>query len=391
MIDRFVKNLPAASQPSTNLPKLWIDKSHSEVIKLTIQGHLDSDSTEIIWQEAIAALATQSAVRSVVVDASGISYCDISGIALLFELCRRGQGAGNKVEILGLRQEFKQLFDLFEPGEFESYTSVTEQRESLPVEIGMAVSKVWEDMRLLVCFVGELTIALMRVIAAPRRLRWKDLITAVEQAGVNALPIVALISFLVGLIMAFQAVIPMRQFGAEIFVADLIALTMLRELGPLMTAIVLTGRSGSAFAAELGTMKVNEEIDALTTMGLDPVQFLVVPRVIAAIAVTPLLSVFAGVVGVLGGSIVLLSMGYTFSSYIQEVISAATYIDMAGGLFKSIVFGWIVAAIGCLRGLQTKIGATAVGESTTRAVVTGIVLIVVIDGIFSVVYYYIGI
>jgi len=212
-----------------------------------------------------------------------------------------------------------------------------------------------------------------------------------EKAGVNALPIVALVSFLVGLIMAFQAAIPMRQFGAEIYVADLIALSMLRELGPLMTAIVLTGRSGSAFAAELGTMKVNEEIDALTTMGLDPVRFLVVPRIIAAVAVTPLLAVFADLVGVLGGSIVLVSLGYPLLTYVKEVISATTHVDLLGGLVKSAVFGIVVAGVGCLRGMETGIGATAVGDSTTRAVVAGIVLIVVIDGVFSVVFYQLGI
>jgi phospholipid/cholesterol/gamma-HCH transport system permease protein len=193
------------------------------------------------------------------------------------------------------------------------------------------------------------------------------------------------------LIMGFQAVIPMRQFGAEIFVADLVGLAILRELGPLMTAIVLTGRSGSAFAAELGTMKVNEEIDALNTMGLDPVRFLVVSRVIAALAMTPLLTIFSDLIGVMGGSLVLRSLGYPFVTYWNEVLSAVSYMDFLGGLVKSLVFGITIAGIGCLRGLQTKIGATAVGESATRAVVSGIVLIVIIDGVFSVVYYYLGI
>jgi phospholipid/cholesterol/gamma-HCH transport system permease protein len=193
-----------------------------------------------------------------------------------------------------------------------------------------------------------------------------------------------------GLIMAFQAAIPLRQFGADIFVANLVALAMLRELGPLMTAIILAGRSGSAFAAELGTMKVREEIDALITMGLDPVQFLVVPRVIAAVLMTPLLTVFSNLLGLLGGSVVVLSLGFPLITFFNQVQSAATYGDFTGGLVKSFVFGVLVAAIGCLRGLQTQPSATAVGESTTRAVVSGIILIVITDGIFSVVYYYLG-
>jgi phospholipid/cholesterol/gamma-HCH transport system permease protein len=191
--------------------------------------------------------------------------------------------------------------------------------------------------------------------------------------------------------MAFQAVIPMRRFGAEIFVADLVGLAMVRELGPLMTAIVLTGRSGSAFAAELGTMKVNEEIDALNTMGLDPVRFLVVSRVLAALAMTPLLTVFANVIGVIGGSLVLRSLGYPFITYFNQFTSAVDHIDLLGGLVKSVVFGILVAGIGCLRGLQTRTGPAAVGESATRAVVSGIILIVIVDGIFSAVYYYLGI
>jgi phospholipid/cholesterol/gamma-HCH transport system permease protein len=242
-----------------------------------------------------------------------------------------------------------------------------------------------------VAFVGEVSVSMLRVLSNPRALRWQEVVRAAEKAGVNALPIVILISFLVGLIMAFQAAIPMRQFGAEVFVADLVALSMLRELGPLMTAIVFTGRSGSAFAAELGTMKVNEEIDAFTTMGLDPVRFLIVPRVLASLVMTPLLSVFAAVIGVCGGSLVLLSLDYSLVTYFKEVVSAVTYVDFLGGIFKSVVFGVVVAGVGCLRGLETGIGATAVGDATTRAVVSGIVLIVVIDGVFSVVYYYLGI
>ncbi|MCP4994541.1 MAG: ABC transporter permease, partial [Gammaproteobacteria bacterium] len=168
-----------------------------------------------------------------------------------------------------------------------------------------------------------------------RRIRWKEAFLIAETGGVNALPIIALISFLIGLIMAFQAAIPMRQFGAEIFVADLIALSTLRELGPLMTAIVMAGRTSSAFAAELGTMKVNEEIDAMSTMGLDPVRFLVVTRVIAILIMMPLLTIFANLLGIMGGSVVLLSLGYPLVTYVDRIIISASYVDLLGGLFKS--------------------------------------------------------
>jgi len=359
-------------------------------LSLTIEGRLDSATTAKVWREATGAIERTSPSR-VVVDASKIDYCDVSGIGLLVEILRRQASKGGEAEILGLQARFQRLLDHFDPAEFTDQQTEKRKSTNLPEEVGQSVCRIWQDAFDLIVFVGELFVSLMYALRNPRRVRWKDAFLVAETTGVNALPIIALVSFLVGLIMGFQAVIPMRQFGAEIFVADLVGLSVLRELGPLMTAIVLTGRSGSAFAAELGTMKVNEEIDALNTMGLDPVRFLVVSRVIAALAMTPLLTVFSDLIGVTGGSLVLRSLGYPFVTYFNQVLSAVSYTDFLSGLVKSLVFGIMIAGIGCLRGLQTKIGATAVGESATRAVVSGIILIVIIDGVFSVVYYYLGI
>jgi len=359
-------------------------------LSLTIEGRLDSATTAKVWREATGAIEKTSPSR-VVVDASKIDYCDVSGIGLLVEILRRQASQGGKAEIRGLQARFQRLLDHFDPAEFTDEETKKGKPTNLPEEVGQSVYRIWQDAFDLIVFVGELFVSLISALRNPRRVRWKDAFLVAETTGVNALPIIALVSFLVGLIMGFQAVIPMRQFGAEIFVADLVGLAVLRELGPLMTAIVLTGRSGSAFAAELGTMKVNEEIDALNTMGLDPVRFLVVSRVIAALAMTPLLTVFADLIGVIGGSLVLRSLGYPFVTYFNQVLSAVSYADFLSGLVKSLVFGIMIAGIGCLRGLQTKIGATAVGESATRAVVSGIILIVIIDGVFSVIYYYLGI
>jgi phospholipid/cholesterol/gamma-HCH transport system permease protein len=366
------------------------DASEPEGLSLTIEGRLDSATTAKVWREATSAIEKMSPNR-VVVDASKINYCDVSGIGLLVEILKRQQMRGGEAEIRGLQARFQRILDLFDPAKFRD--AQTEKRKSvnLAEEVGKTVYRIWQDAYDLIVFVGEVFVSLVYAFRNPHRVRWKDAFLVAETTGVNALPIVALVSFLVGLIMGFQAVIPMRQFGAEIFVADLVGLAIVKELGPLMTAIVLTGRSGSAFAAELGTMKVNEEIDALNTMGLDPVRFLVVSRVIAALAMTPLLTIFSDLIGVMGGSLVLRSLGYPFITYWNEVLSAVSYMDFLSGLVKSLVFGIMIAGIGCLRGLQTKIGATAVGESATRAVVSGIVLIVIIDGVFSVVYYYLGI
>jgi phospholipid/cholesterol/gamma-HCH transport system permease protein len=191
--------------------------------------------------------------------------------------------------------------------------------------------------------------------------------------------------------MAFQSAIPMEQYGAQLFVADLIVIAMFKELGPLMTAWVVNGRSGSAFAAELGTMKVNEEIDALTTMGLEPVRFLVVPRLLASLMMIPVLTIFGNLFGLIGGLVVMLSLGFTVVTYFNQIVSAATYVMLLAGLVKSVVFAFIIAGVGCMEGLRTKTGASAVGDSTTSAVVIGLVLIIFVDGVFGVIYYFLGI
>ncbi|MHC4268972.1 MAG: MlaE family lipid ABC transporter permease subunit [Planctomycetota bacterium] len=362
---------------------------HGE-LTIVIEGRLDSTSTGSIWQEAMDALEPASSGK-VIVDASKIDYCDGSGIGLLMELQRRQRKSGAELEITGLRKEFQKLIDLFDPAEFELSPIEKPKKTILTEEVGRATVSVWDNIRSQISFLGELTVTMVYAIGHPHRIRWKDAFLIAETGGVNAFPIIALISFLIGLIMAFQSAIPMRQFGAEIFVADLIALSTLRELGPLMTAIVMAGRTSSSFAAELGTMKVNEEIDAMTTMGLDPVRFLVVTRVLAILIMMPLLTMFSNLLGIMGGSVVLLSLGYPLTTYIDRIIFAADYIDLLGGLLKSLAFGLIVAGIGCSRGLQTKTGASAVGVSTTKAVVSGFILIILTDGVFSVVYFYIGI
>ena len=356
---------------------------------LSIIGHLDTASTGHAWRHALQ-LLNQHQPKRLIVDASRLTYCDGAGAALLLELRRRQQSRREMYEIRSLAPAYQALLDLY--GRWENQRPETLTSAESPFEqIGRATVGIWNDVIVLIAFVGQLSAALSRAARHPRLVRWKDAFVTAELAGVNALPIICLLGFLLGLIMAFQSAIPMRQFGADIYVANLIGLSMLRELGPLLTAIILAGRSGSAFAAELGTMKVSEEIDALTTMGLEPVGFLVVPRVIAAVAMTPLLSVFAGLLGLIGGAVVMLSLGFPLVTYVIQVKSAVTVGDLLGGLGKSFVFGIVVAAIGCLRGLQTKSGAGAVGESTTRAVVSGLVLITIVDGIFAVIFYCLGI
>lgn len=360
------------------------------VLSVRLQGWLDAHTVAASWEECVNKV-TNSTCERLTIEAAAVDYCDGAGIAMIVDLRRTALARKLAVEVRGLKPQFQSLLDEFAPGAMNEAPLAKPSPTCLPDEVGRAAYQVWRDAAGLVQFVGELAVALALAVRHPRKVRWRDALLAAENAGVNALPIVALISFLMGLIMAFQSAVPMRQFGVEIFVADLVALSMLRELGPLMTAIILAGRSGSAFAAEIGTMKVNEEINALTTMGLDPVRFLVVTRVIAAVAMMPLLTVFANLMGLIGGSVVLLSMDYPLITYVQEVLGAVQLKDLLSGMAKAVVFGVLVAGIGCLRGLQTRTGASAVGLSTTSAVVSGIVLIVLADGVFSVVFYYLKI
>ena len=324
--------------------------------------------------------------RRVVVDASGVDYCDGAGVALFVDLLRHPREG--KVEVANLKPAFAALLKQFDPERPRARPRSRAAARPAVEEIGRAAYGVWRDIRTQVEFVGETTRgARARRRAIPRSVRWSDVWRICEQVGADALPIVALISFLLGMILAFQSAVPMKRFGAEIFVADLIGLSMLRELGPLMTAILLAGRSGAAFAAEIGTMRVNQEVDALTTMGLDPVRFLVTPRIIAAVLMTPLLTLFSDLVGLIGGALTMQSFSIPFVTFLKEVDSAVSMTDFLAGFVKSFVFAILVAGIGCLRGLQTEAGASAVGDSATRAVVSGIILLVVVDGIFAVAYY----
>jgi phospholipid/cholesterol/gamma-HCH transport system permease protein len=371
------------------MTELRVQDNRNDTLTLSIAGRLDSENTGKIWRSATDLVQR---ARNLVLDATRIDYCDGSGIALLAHLRDQVGSQGGDFEIRHLRAEFQQLLEEWGPGDLpKSETESQRRAPNIAEEIGRIATELVRDLYTLIGFAGELSAALVHAALHPRRVRWRDVLHNAEAAGVNGLPIVALIAFIMGLIMAFQAAIPLRQFGADIFVANLVALATLRELGPLMTAVLLAGRSGSAFAAELGTMKVREEIDALKTMGLDPVPFLVVTRVIAAVLMTPLLTIFADLLGLIGGAVVVVSLGFPLVTFFRQVQAAVGYGDFVGGLVKSFVFGVLVAAIGCLRGLQTQTGPSAVGVSTTRAVVSGIILIVIADGVFSVVYYYLGV
>jgi phospholipid/cholesterol/gamma-HCH transport system permease protein len=241
-----------------------------------------------------------------------------------------------------------------------------------------------------IAYLGEAVMAGIRLPGRLRMFRLGDVVRTADAAGVQALPLVILLGTLIGLILAFQSLVPMRRFGADIYVANLVALGLLRELGPLLTAVVLAGRSGSAFAAEIGTMKVNEELDALATMGIDAMTMLVLPRLLAALLIMPILTVVMELAGLLGMTLVLTASGIPPVTIFEQVVHAVVPMDFYGGLFKAAVFGAAVAAIGCRAGLATGVGPRAVGLSATSAVVGGIVAAIALDGVMAIIFYRLG-
>jgi len=348
---------------------------------LVLKGELDPDSTPAAWQRLDRELSSVT-VASLVVDVRQL-VCDSAGLALLYHLSTGGMTPRANVNITGLNPELQHLLRSFSSDDLKALQEHEPSCSFFVDDLGKATWSWLLDLRQQVEFIGEVAVGVAKSLVRPRLMRWKEVLRVFEVAGVNALPVVALLTFLVGMVIAFESAQPLAQLGSQIFVANLLGLVMSRELGPVMAAIMLAGRSGSSFAAELGTMKVNEELNALQTMGLSPVQFLVVQRVVAGILLTPVLTVFAMYAGLLGGIPVLLGLGFPLRMVLHQVQSSLHFGDLAEGLSKSVVFGAIVASVSCLRGLQTGEGPRAVGESTTRSVVSSIVLIILADAIFS--------
>ena len=263
--------------------------------------------------------------------------------------------------------------------------SHTNPHQSLVATLGEGALHKWESERAAATFLGSSVLAVFKLFRGRAQFRWSDALMIMQQCGPEALAVVALINFLIGVILAFVGAVQLRQFGASIYVADMVAIATVREMGCIMTGIILCGRTGAAFAAQLGAMKVNEEIDAFRTFAISPIEFLVLPRIIALLCMMPLLCVFADVISILGAFLIGITMlDVTATEYVNRTIEAITLKSFALGIFKGGFFGIIVALSGCLRGMQCGANAAAVGLATTSAVVTGITLIVAADGLFAV-------
>ncbi len=368
-----------------------VDDATGSEKRVRIGGRLSITNAHRVHEDLGHALA-RSPHRRLVIDLTGLAYIDGAGAAILVETERSCRQGGIEFDLIGLRGDVEGLLSLVDRKKLSELKKIVAPKPiSVPVEIGEKTLDMLADVRKMFVFVGDATLALTHAALHPGSVRWRDTLYYMERAGADALPIVGLISLLMGMILGFQAVLQLSQFGANIFCADLVGLSVLRELGPLMTCILVAGRSGSAFAAEIGTMKVSEEVDALATMGFDPVRFLVVPKVIALVLMVPLLTLYADFLGLVGGMIVGTTQGgVTLSAYIAQSYEAIGLWDISQGLIKCTVFAMIIALVGCMRGFQVRGGAASVGQYTTSAVVTGIFLIIVADAVFTVLFTYFG-
>lgn len=325
-------------------------------------------------------------------EAQTLTHWDSSILVFLTnvsELCRQH---GIAMDRAGLPAGVRRLLELAEAVPEKKGARKEEAATSFLERVGNSAIGAGGSIGEMLQFLGEMSITSVRLFGMKARFRAVDLFLLIQQCGAQALPIVTLISFLVGVILAFVGAVQLKQFGAQIYVADLVGIAMVHDMAAMMTGIIMAGRTGAAFAAQLGTMKVTQELDAFTTMGFSPLEFLVLPRVIALVLMMPLLCFYSDFVGILGGAVIGVGMlNLSWTTYFRETMNAIGLSDVFGGVFKGAVYGVLIALAGCLRGMQCGSSSSAVGDAATSAVVTGIVAIVVACGIFAVVFYILGI
>ncbi len=372
--------------------RLSLSRSDSETVRVDLRGDWKLEAGLPSSSEVGRYLESAGAVRRLAVDGTQIGNWDSSLLAFLVGLQNLCRGRSILFDPAALPEGVRRLLNLAFAVPERKGARRSEKRVDLLTLIGAETQGIWKQFGQMLEFLGEAIRVFGLLFVGRARFRGSDLVDIVFECGAAALPIVTLISFLVGLILAFVGAIQLQQFGAEIYVANLVGIAMAREMGALMTAIIMAGRTGAAFAAQLGTMQVNEEIDALTTFGLSSMEFLVLPRMIALIIMMPLLCIYADLMGILGGALVGVGMlDISVTEYVNQTLGGIGLMDFAVGIAKSSVFGVLVAIAGCLRGIQCGRSASAVGLAATSAVVTGIVFIIVTDGVFAVITNVLGI
>ncbi len=324
--------------------------------------------------------------RDILIDCTKLQAMDTAGAWLLYRLKREGELAGCRLTVQGLRPAFAALLGMIVARTEDSMAAQPVQPGALE-QLGRRFSGHMEQVAMMLAFVGEAALSALRLIKQPSRIRIRPLLHNIQSAGFEALPIVGLLSFLMGVVVSYQGAEQLARYGASIFVADLVGLSMLREMSPLLTAIIVAGRSGSAFTAQIGTMKVTEEIDAMRTIGIAPMDFLVLPKILALIIAVPLLTVYADILGIVGGMVMAKTqLGINYADFMDRLEDAVKLSSYLVGLGKALVFAVIVGVVGCFQGFQVGGSADSVGRQTTVSVVQSIFLVIVMDAVFSVIF-----
>jgi phospholipid/cholesterol/gamma-HCH transport system permease protein len=367
--------------------------SHGDdgALTLHIQGRMDA-ATAAGTIAGIKSILQPPLPSALTVDLEKVSYLDDFGALVLVELKNLMAGQKSRLYLKNADQRIKEILSILKyDASGEPDTLTRKPPPNMFMRLGEGILDQVADLNFIFTFIGSVCLALIHVCLHPRSLRTDDTFASMKKVGVDALPVVGLISFLLGLIMAFMSSVQLQQFGANIYVASLVSLSMVRELGPIMTAIIVAGRSGSAFAAEIGTMKISDEVDALFTMGFDPTRFLVVPKIVASVITVPILTLFSDLFAILGGLVVgVFMLDLTVNAYMAQTLKTLTVFDVFWGFLKAAVFALLIAGIGCLRGFQVRGGAAEVGQATTSAVVSSIFLIIMTDAVFAVILRYWG-
>ncbi len=345
---------------------------------LLLKGELSLRAGDDLFHE-LARLAPDLAGK-ITVDLSQLEELEGGGAALLLELRARRRVRGGEIVFTGTDEKTERLLEVYGCPNSAVLGRAAPTRIGMLDHIGRATLQVVAALRGILNFTGDLAASSFQALRQPRTIFWSDVPRLAERAGADGAPIVLLVNFLVGFIMALQSAAQLERFGAELFVADLVGLAMIRELAPLMAAIIVAGRSGAAFAAELASMRVSEEVDALKTIGLDPQGYLVVPRILALFLVLPLLTVLSDLVGCIGGLVVAVtSLDLAPEVYLRGLRAAIDLSDVAVGVIKSFAFALAIALISCQRGLAARGGATAVGEATTSSIVSILLSLILLD------------
>lgn len=367
------------------------------IAQLLIEADASSAPTQIqckgTWTvRGIAALEQQlaqtdwPAANDLVFDCSAVSSLDTVGAWLLHRTMQTLQQRGKDIRLDGLRPEFDALLQLVASRSAHADPAPS-QKTGLLEHIGRRVWRNLETLPDMLAFIGESAMALLHSLSQPRRLRWRAILYNLQSAGFEAMPIVGLLTFLMGVVISYQGSDQLQRFGADIFIVDLVGLSMVRELAPLLTAIIIAGRSGSAYAAQIGTMKVTEEIDALRTIGIGAQELLVLPKMLALIIALPLLTVFADMAGIFGGMVMAYSrLDISFIAFLNRLDDAVSLSSFLVGIAKAPVFAAIIALTGCFQGFRVGGSADSVGQQTTVSVVQSIFLVILADALFSIVF-----